>query len=102
MSAALASVSGTAHAAPSAWSFTSEDGSSPTKTVPAGTCAVDWTLIGAGGGTERRVTTKVREGDILTLVPGQPFGSSVDPGVYKDFAVVLSAAGVGSGGGTMV
>jgi hypothetical protein len=90
-----------AQAASSGWSFSTDDGTDPMKTVPAGTCAVDWTLIGANSGTERRVTTTVRAGDILWLVPGQP-GSGVDTRVTKDFAVFLSAAGIGADGGTVV
>src|SRR5688572_18460634 len=78
MASAVLGVTGVAQAAVPTWSA---PGSGQTAAVPAGICAIEWTLIGGSGGAdsdgaadglggELWVTLAVEAGDTFTLYPG--------------------------------
>ena len=81
VSTAIFGVAGVAHATPSY----SVSGSGTTAAVPAGICAVDWTVVGASGGTgtsagsmggQLSLTLPAAEGDVFTLYPGTQGGTA--------------------------
>jgi hypothetical protein len=78
MTSAVLGVTGVAQATVPTWTAT---GSGDTDPVPAGICAIEWTLIGGSGGAdsdgaadglggELWVTLAVEAGDTFTLYPG--------------------------------
>jgi hypothetical protein len=112
---------GMAQAAPSGFTFTSAVDTSIV--VPAGTCAIQWAVIGARGGadsgataasapTERRITTTVTEGQTFTLAAGAAGASFADgsaggtnpagSGAYDGQAGNAGAGGGGGGGAASV
>ena len=89
LSTAVLGVPGIASATPSGWSFSSAD-ANPIQ-VPAGTCAIDWTIIGSRGGADvdsfpgpspigSRLRTAVRQGEMFTLSVGAPGADAADGG----------------------
>src|SRR4051812_17745250 len=89
LSTALLGFPGVASADPSGWSLSSADAGP--FVVPAGTCAIDWTIIGSRGGADAtsfpapspvgsKLRTAVRQGESFTLYPGAPGADAVDGG----------------------
>jgi hypothetical protein len=89
-STAVLGFPGAASAAPSNWSFSSADPNPIV--VPAGTCAIDWTIIGSRGGADAsdfpgpspigsKLRTAVRQGESFTLSVGAPGADAVDGGI---------------------
>jgi hypothetical protein len=89
LSTTLVGLPGVASATPSGWSFSSADANPVV--VPAGTCAIDWTIIGSRGGAGSddrpgvsplgsRVRTVVSPGNSFTLSVGAPGHDAVDGG----------------------
>ena len=83
MSTAVLGVTGIAQAAVPSWTATADGQQDP---IPAGICAVEWTLTGGGAGLDSDgqagddagvlyAVTPVAENDVFTLVPG---GSGTD------------------------
>jgi hypothetical protein len=88
LSTAVLTAPGIAQATPSGWSFSSAGGTTSV-TVPDGTCAIEWTVVGGRGGTApgvpgpyppigTTVTTVVAPGDVFTLAPGSAGGAGTD------------------------
>jgi len=89
LSTALLGLPGIASADPSGWSFSSAD--TGPFVVPAGTCAIDWTIIGSRGGADAnsfpapspvgsKLRTAVRQGESFALSVGAPGADAVDGG----------------------
>src|SRR3954451_11603883 len=89
LSTALLGFPGVASADPSGWTFSSADPNPIV--VPAGTCAVDWTIIGSRGGADAnsfsgpspigsKIRTAVGQGETFTLSVGAPGADAVDGG----------------------
>src|SRR4051794_6499015 len=89
LSTALLGFPGVASADPSGWTFSSADPNPIV--VPAGTCAVDWTIIGSRGGADAnsfsgpspigsKIRTAVGRGETFTLSVGAPGADAVDGG----------------------